>query len=89
MGVTEAFNEVVARNIDMPSLWNKNKHKSLGRSATADTTAVGGPRRDTAKSKLTIRTQFLLASDLRGGRVARYSGACLLRTVTRSTVGIR
>jgi hypothetical protein len=43
-GVTEAFNEVVARIIDAPSLWNENKPKSSGR------TAVSGLRRATAES---------------------------------------
>jgi hypothetical protein len=48
MGVTEAFNEVVARIIDTPSLWNEDKPKSSGRTtlASANTTAVSGPRRD-------------------------------------------
>ena len=50
-GVTEAFNEVVARIIDTPSLWNENKPKSSGRTtAAANTTAVSGPRRATAES---------------------------------------
>jgi Ras-related protein Rab-18 len=51
MGVTEAFNEVVARIIDTPSLWNEDKLKSSGRTAApTNTTAVSGPRRDTAES---------------------------------------
>jgi Ras-related protein Rab-18 len=50
-GVTEAFNEVVARIIDTPSLWNEDKPKSSGRTtAAANTTAVSGPRRATAES---------------------------------------
>jgi Ras-related protein Rab-18 len=50
VGVTEAFNEVVARIIDTPSLWNEDKPKSSGRPAAANTTAVSGPRCDTAES---------------------------------------
>jgi Ras-related protein Rab-18 len=44
--------EVVARIIDTPSLWNEDKPKSSGRTApaSANTTAVSGPRRDTAES---------------------------------------
>ena len=50
-GVTEAFNEVVARIIDTPSLWNEDKPKSSGRTtAAANTTAVSGSRRATAES---------------------------------------
>jgi Ras-related protein Rab-18 len=50
-GVTEAFNEVVARIIDTPSLWNEDKPKSSGRTtAAANTTAVSGPPRATAES---------------------------------------
>ena len=50
-GVTEAFNEVVARIIDPPSLWNEDKPKSSGRTtAAANTTAVSGLRRGTAES---------------------------------------
>ncbi|KAI0263511.1 hypothetical protein BGY98DRAFT_940212 [Russula aff. rugulosa BPL654] len=49
--VTGAFNEVVARIIDTPSLWNEDKPKSSGRAtAAANTTAVSGPRRATAES---------------------------------------
>jgi hypothetical protein len=49
--VTEAFNEVVARIIDTPSMWNEDKPKSSGRTtATANTSAVSGPRRATAES---------------------------------------
>jgi Ras-related protein Rab-18 len=51
VGVTEAFDDVVARIIDTPSLWNEDMPKSLGRTAaSANTTAVSGPRRDTAES---------------------------------------
>ena len=51
VGVTEAFDDVVARVIDTPSLWNEDMPKSLGRTAaSANTTAVSGPRRDTAES---------------------------------------
>jgi Ras-related protein Rab-18 len=49
VGVTEAFNEVVARIIDTPSLWIEDKSKSSGRPA-ANTTGAGGRRRDTAES---------------------------------------
>jgi Ras-related protein Rab-18 len=50
-GVTEAFNEVVARIIETPSLWNEDKPKSSGRTtAAANTTAVSGLRRATAES---------------------------------------
>ena len=35
-GVTEAFNEVVARIIDTPSLWNEDKPKSSGRTTAAN-----------------------------------------------------
>ena len=51
VGVTEAFNDVVERIIDTPSLWNEEKPKSSGRTAAAvNTTAVSGPRRGTAES---------------------------------------
>ena len=54
VGVTEAFNDVVERIIDTPSLWNEDKPKSSGRpaaaAAAANTTAVSGPRRGTAES---------------------------------------
>ena len=53
VGVTEAFNDVVERIIDTPSLWNEEKPKSSGRTAAASiasTTAVSGPRRGTAES---------------------------------------
>ena len=51
MGVTEAFNEVVAPIIDTPSLWNEDKLKSSGwTAAPAKTTTVSGPRRNTAES---------------------------------------
>jgi Ras-related protein Rab-18 len=46
VGVTEAFDDVVARIIDTPSLWNEEKPKSSGRTAAA----VSGPRRDTDES---------------------------------------
>lgn len=46
----EAFDEVVERIIDTPSLWNEDKPKSSGRTAAANTTAASGPRRDTAES---------------------------------------
>ena len=50
-GVTEAFNDVVARIIDTPSLWNEDKPKSSGRTAAAaNTTAVSGLRHATAES---------------------------------------
>jgi Ras-related protein Rab-18 len=49
VGVTEAFNDVVVRIIDTPSLWNEDKPKSSGRTA-ANTTAASGPRRGTAES---------------------------------------
>jgi len=45
VGVTEAFNDVVVRIIDTPSLWNEEKPKSSGRTAV---TAASEPRRDTA-----------------------------------------
>jgi Ras-related protein Rab-18 len=47
VGVTEAFNDVVTRIIDTPSLWNEEKPKSSGKTAAA---AASGPRRDTAES---------------------------------------
>lgn len=53
VGVTEAFNDVVVRIIDTPSLWDEDKPKSSGRTATAaaaNITTVSGPRRDTADS---------------------------------------
>ena len=51
VGVTEAFNEVVTRIIDTPSLWNEEKPKSSGRTAAAaNTTAISEPRRGTAES---------------------------------------
>jgi Ras-related protein Rab-18 len=51
VGVTEAFNDVVTRIIDTPSLWNEEKPKSSGRTAAANTTTTAnGPRRDTAES---------------------------------------
>ena len=51
MGVTEAFNDVVARIIDTPSLWNEDKPKSSGRTTdAANTAAVSGPHRGTAES---------------------------------------
>jgi Ras-related protein Rab-18 len=54
VGVTEAFDDVVARIIDTPSLWNEDKPKSSGRTAAAsvaaNTTAVSGPRRNTVES---------------------------------------
>jgi Ras-related protein Rab-18 len=50
VGVTEAFDDVVARIIDTPSLWNEEKPKSSGRTAAANTTTASGPRRDTAES---------------------------------------
>ena len=52
VGVTEAFNEIVARIIDTLSLWNEDKPKSSGRTAPApaNTTSVSGPRRDTGES---------------------------------------
>ena len=46
VGVTEAFNDVVARIIDTPSLWDEEKAKSSGKTAAA----ASGPRRDTAES---------------------------------------
>jgi Ras-related protein Rab-18 len=50
-GVTEAFNDVVTRIIDTPSLWDEEKPKSSGRTpAGANTTAGSGPRRGTAES---------------------------------------
>lgn len=48
VGVTEAFDDVVARIIDTPSLWNEEKPKSSGRTAAA--AAASGPRRDTVES---------------------------------------
>lgn len=48
-GVTEAFNDVVTRIIDTPSLWNEEKPKSSGRTAAAAPT-TSGPRRDRAES---------------------------------------
>ena len=53
VGVTEAFNDVVALIIDTPSLWHEEKPNSLGRIAaanTANTTAVSGPHHDTVES---------------------------------------
>jgi Ras-related protein Rab-18 len=50
VGVTEAFNDVVTRIIDTPSLWNEEKPKSSGRAAAANTTTASGPRRDTIES---------------------------------------
>ena len=47
VGVTEAFDDVVARIIDTPSLWNEEKPKSSGRTAAAAAAAASGPRRDT------------------------------------------
>jgi Ras-related protein Rab-18 len=52
VGVTEAFNDVVTRIIDTPSLWNEEKSKSSGRTtaaANSNTIAASGPRRDTAE----------------------------------------
>jgi Ras-related protein Rab-18 len=53
VGVTEAFNDVVARIIDTPSLWREEKSKSssprtAGAAATgrANTTAASGPHTD-------------------------------------------
>jgi Ras-related protein Rab-18 len=44
VGVTEAFDDVVTRIIDTPSLWNEEKPKSSGRTtAAANTTAASGP----------------------------------------------
>jgi hypothetical protein len=40
VGVTEAFNDVVTRIIDTPSLWREEKSKSSPRTAAA---AVSGP----------------------------------------------
>jgi Ras-related protein Rab-18 len=50
VGVTEAFNEVVARIIDTPSLWNEDKPKSSRRPDAVNTTAICVPRGDTAES---------------------------------------
>ena len=50
VGVTEAFNDVVTRIIDTPSLWNEEKPKSSGRTAAAAATTTSGPRRDRAES---------------------------------------
>ena len=50
VGVTEAFNDVVARIIDTPSLWQEEKSKSSPRTAaaavsgSANTTVARRPR---------------------------------------------
>jgi Ras-related protein Rab-18 len=53
VGVTEAFNDVVARIIDTPSLWSEDKPKSSPRTAAAaatgranTTVATSGPHTD-------------------------------------------
>jgi len=48
VGVTEAFNDVVVRIIDTPSLWREEKPKSSPRTAAA--AAASGARRDAAES---------------------------------------